>query len=1178
MIAIDQILEDAARLNSQGDSTSALHLLEEAVKMTPGHTGLLHELAQLCRDCGDHVAALKYFRRLEELCPNDSGLIVPLGIELAETGDYRTALDYFNSYFNNHGENASLHLLMGICCGKLKMNQEAQAHFEKTIVLAPSDALNHIYLGAFFVDIHQMEKAEERLLEAIRLAPNNALAYNNLGRVYKFQGKSERAVRNFRRALELDPENRVVVNNLLLNLNYLQDMEPAKVFEEHRSLCARVYPNARGHRGQPVHSKDKLRIGYVSGDFHNHSVAYFLEPVLQKHDRQQFEIFCYSNDAEEDETTLRLMSLVDIWKPIIGLNDESAADLVAQDGIDILIDLAGHTLGNRLGLFALKPAPVQVSWIGYPHSTGLAQMDYYITDALCDPPGMTEEFYTERLVRLPAVFCCYLPPGCSPDVTPPPCTKTGIITFGSFNNFAKVNKRLIRLWAEIMGRIPGSRLLLKSISLGSPATQREVLEAFAVHGISADRIAQLSVVKSSQEHLALYSQVDIALDTYPYHGTTTTCEAMWMGVPVVTLAGNTHASRVGVSLLTAVGCPDLIAHSLDMCVEAAVKLASDVAYLCFLRDHLRKMLTESALMDSARLVHDLEAAFHEMQSNTIEKSDAGLNSVIFQAEDAFKKLRLEEAEALYRQLSERFPFNPKFHNDLATVLDSFGRYLEAAGHYTKALFLDDTFTAARFNLANTLKRLGDTKGCEENLRVVVEKCPDYAEALQNLGLLLSESGRLTEAIPFLEKVVAGDPSRIGGWAILGELHYRLGTNLGRALECFDRVLEELPDNSAVLNSKGLVLHEQEDYSGAENCFREALRYSPNDSELLNNLGLTFLARSLPDPALDYFNQALMLKPGEPSAAFNRGMALLVKGDFERGWPAYEQRFHKIDPVFLERIDKPYWQGEPLNGRTLLVRSEQGYGDAIQFSRYLAELSRYCGRIVFECHDRQIAPLFANLSGVDELVIRGDKRPEVDLQVPLLSLPLLCGAGARMPGASGYLKVDLALHNSWGTLIHKEKGRCNLAVGIVWGGRQTRLNADRSVEFSRLAPLFNIKGIKWFSLQVGPEAGILEAGDNNIVDLGSRFTDFTDTAACISSLDLVITIDSAVAHLTGALGVPVWILLKLGSDWRWLIERSDSPWYSSARLFRREQSGGWDDVITTVADALQNVERGEKSEL
>jgi predicted O-linked N-acetylglucosamine transferase (SPINDLY family) len=291
------------------------------------------------------------------------------------------------------------------------------------------------------------------------------------------------------------------------------------------------------------------------------------------------------------------------------MSDDRAAETIQRDKIDILTDLAGHTANNRILLFARKPAPVQVSWIGYPATTGLSAMDYKIVDSYTDPPGMTEQYYTEKLLRMPESFLCYLPDKDSPEVGPLPALSSGHITFGSFNNFAKVTPEAMDVWAKILQALPGSRLVLKAKSLSGKGIREHIADTFMQRGIAAERLHMLGWEPSVGDHLGTYNRIDISLDTFPYNGTTTTCEALWMGVPVITLAGNTHASRVGVSLLINAGVSELIAKTCDEYLAIAVALATDTRRLQSMRERLRNMMRQSPLTDAKRFVNALETHY-----------------------------------------------------------------------------------------------------------------------------------------------------------------------------------------------------------------------------------------------------------------------------------------------------------------------------------------------------------------------------------------------------------------------------------------------------------------------------------------------------------------------------------------------------------------------------------------
>jgi predicted O-linked N-acetylglucosamine transferase (SPINDLY family) len=362
----------------------------------------------------------------------------------------------------------------------------------------------------------------------------------------------------------------------------------------------------------------RLRIGYVSPDFRAHAVANFFEPLLSCHDRSQFFIACYSNCPAPDAVTRRIESAADLFRDITALDDAAAADLIRSDGIDVLVDLAGHTARNRLLCFARKPAPVQVTYLGYPDTTGLSAIDARFTDALADPPH-TDIYHSESLIRLPAPFLCYQPPVDAPSPAPPPMLANGYITFGSFNNFTKLNRQTIKLWAQLLKSVLTARLLLKADALADPLVAESARAAFAPHGIPAQRLTLSGFVPTTAGNLDFYRNIDIALDPSPYNGTTTTCEALLMGVPVVTLAGQTHVSRVGVSLLTGVELTSLISTDADDYIRRAAVLAVDVNQLTTLRETLRARLLRSPLADAGRLAANIESAYRTLFSQWCQK-------------------------------------------------------------------------------------------------------------------------------------------------------------------------------------------------------------------------------------------------------------------------------------------------------------------------------------------------------------------------------------------------------------------------------------------------------------------------------------------------------------------------------------------------------------------------------
>jgi predicted O-linked N-acetylglucosamine transferase (SPINDLY family) len=333
---------------------------------------------------------------------------------------------------------------------------------------------------------------------------------------------------------------------------------------------------------------------------------------LKHHDHNQFEILCFSDIARPDAMTAQLRAGADAWHDIHGQSDENVTKLIHENKIDILIDLAGHSAHNRLLVFARRPAPVQINYLGYPASTGLSAMDYRLTDMHSDPPGKTEHLHTEEMLRLPTTNWCYSPMDGAPAVGPSPAAAGKPICFGSFNHLEKITPRTVALWSRILREVPSSRLFLKSSGFGTPSVRRQVAERFASHGIVPDRLDFIGREPNILSHFALYDRMDISLDTFPYHGTTTTCDAIWMGVPVVTLAGNVHLSRVGASLLSSVGLPDLIARDEDQYVAIATQLARDIPRLADLRGSLREQMKASPLMDAPRFARNVESAYRDV--------------------------------------------------------------------------------------------------------------------------------------------------------------------------------------------------------------------------------------------------------------------------------------------------------------------------------------------------------------------------------------------------------------------------------------------------------------------------------------------------------------------------------------------------------------------------------------
>ena len=605
---------------------------------------------------GRHDEAEKLYQGLCQADRLDANARLMCGLISGLRGDSARAEDYCRQALALDPKLAVAHFNLGIALRSQKKLLEACQSFKRATELLANygeamDALAHAYislcdlpaaarvlgeivstwpsktealsnLGSVYQDMGRIEDAIAAYDGALKINPRLAGTLSNLGNAYLGRGDFDQAERCYRQCLAANPENFRVRSNFLMLLNYLPDADAAKVFEEHlewgRVAHTRIPLMDTIHPVHPMEeSQRRLRLAYLSSDFREHSVASFIGPVLQHHDRSRFEVFCYSDLPVPDETTRRLMGDVEVWRDIAEMSDAETARLIREDRIDILIDLAGHTGNNRLGIFAAKPAPVQMTWLGYPNTTGLSTIDYRITDGIADPAG-EEVYYSEALLHLDGCFLCYQPDPNTPDVAPLPALANGHVTFGSFNNFSKINPGVLQLWSEVLKQVPGSRLLIKCPALTDDTVRVRVSAALQALGIGTERVDLLGHTRTRQEHLALYARVDIAVDTFPYNGTTTTCEALWMGVPVLSLAGQRHAGRVGASLLRAAGLADWLAESPEAFVAIARRRASDIGALATLRASLRQQVEASPLCDAESFTHRLETALLQACADTAQ--------------------------------------------------------------------------------------------------------------------------------------------------------------------------------------------------------------------------------------------------------------------------------------------------------------------------------------------------------------------------------------------------------------------------------------------------------------------------------------------------------------------------------------------------------------------------------
>lgn len=593
-----------------------------ALKIAPDFAEAYSNLGTIKKRLGQLDDAVALFRRALEIKPDFAEVHCNLGSAQQALGQLDNAAISYLKAIGLKPAFAEAHSNYGTVLRQIGQPQQAETSFRRALQFNPGFADAHNNLGIVLTLYGKLDEALACYRRALEIRPGFAEAHMNLGIALKDLGRLDEALVSIRRALEIDPDYAVAYDNLLFIHNYLGNQPASLMLEEARRYGEVVAKAARPFTAWP-NSADPdrcLRVGLVSGDLCNHPVGYFLVGVLEALISQaanRVELFGYANRFSDDETGKRIRACCQGWHSVVGLPDDILAKLVREDGIDILIDLSGHTAHGRLPVFAWKPAPVQVSWLGYFATTGVAEMDYFIADPWTLPPS-EEAYFTERVWRLPETRLCFTPPEVELEVGPLPTLSKGYVTFGCFNNLTKMNDAVVALWARVLANVPNSRLFLKSQQIREPLIRKSIAERFAAHGIDSNRLILEEYVPRAS-YLAAYHQVDIGLDPFPYPGGTTTVEALWMGVPVLTLTGERFLSRQGDGLLMNAGLPEWVASSPDDYVARAVSHASDLQRLAALRNGLRQQVLASPIFDAKRFAMHFENAMRNMWKKWCEQ-------------------------------------------------------------------------------------------------------------------------------------------------------------------------------------------------------------------------------------------------------------------------------------------------------------------------------------------------------------------------------------------------------------------------------------------------------------------------------------------------------------------------------------------------------------------------------
>jgi predicted O-linked N-acetylglucosamine transferase (SPINDLY family) len=886
---------------------------------------------------------------------------------------------------------------------------EAVACFLRAETLEPDQPAHQNNRALALKRLDRLEESEAVLRSLVARWPADSEAWTNLGEVCKSQGNIAAAVAAQRQALALRPDLAAAHSNLCLSLQYDGAIDRAAVFAEHRRYGERFGRPTSPPRSF-LNSSDPdrpLRIGYVSPDFRKHAAARFIEPMLMSRDRQQFQVFLYGELAEPDAITRRFAAQVEAFRTTAGRSADEVAAQIAADGIDILVEMAGHTAHHRLDVMARRPAPISTTYLGYPDTTGLTTIDYRLTDGVLDPPG-AEAFSTEKLIRLPGSFACFHPPLGSPEVAPPPCQSRGYVTFGSHHQLFKLNDDVLRLWKRVLDAVPNARLMLLRNTF-TTSLETRMRKRLASVGIDPARAEFFRPQRDDVEYLNLFAQMDVVLDAFPFNGHTTNCEALWMGVPVVTLRGERPAARLASSVLTALGRSEWIAATPDEYVAIAARLASDADELARSRAALRDAMRRT-VCDAPTFMRGLEAEYRAMWRRWCAEQPAAVRvaatttptgpalSVAEHSRQGLEHIRAnrpQEALPHFQAVVTREPQNAAGHFNLGNLLKMLGRDAAAADAHRTAALLDPRMrplvqsSAAEAPVERQVSGWNAERAMDEArklasdgrwpevaaaCRKVLELDANHADALGLMGVALHELTRAAESVEFYRRSLAVRPNAPAVWNYLGNTYQTL-SRWDDAIEAYRKAVEYDPACGGALCNLGHLLNDQGRVDEAREYLKTADRLDPNGlPRLLSAVGLPIIYDSAEElyarrRALEANMQALIADRFEVDLTHKQVPTLFYAA------------YHGVNDRPLQQMAaKLYRAPQPVEKRRLKPRSSRlrvGF-----LSRYFC--NHTMGRLNLDWvrqFDRKVAEVFVIAPPHDDTAGRGF-RAAADTFVPL----------------------------------------------------------------------------------------------------------------------------------------------------------------------------------------------------
>ncbi len=903
---------------SIGNTLQSMGRLEDALPSYRRATELAPDYAEAHSNLANALQSLGHLDRAEASCraalrvkPDYPQALCNLGNTLHAMGRLEEAVASYSRALQIEPAYADALSNLGNVFQALGRPEEAVASYQSALSINPMLAQAHSNLANTLHALGRLDEAEACCRNALRISPAYAEVYSNLGNALQAQGRLDEAIASYRRALEIKPDFASAHSNLLFALNYHPDLSGEDVFAAYRDYEQQFaqphYGSWQGHDNDRTASR-RLKVGYVSPAFQSHAVRHFLEPLLARHDPAVVEVFAYAELACDDTVTARYQHIVAHWVPTRGMSDEVLAARIRADAIDILVDVAGHTGGNRLQVFARKPAPVSLHWLDFGYTTGLTAIDYYLCDSTTVPVG-SEALFSEQPWRLDGPSLVYRPAENMGAISALPAIASGCITFGTLTRAVRINHRTVRAWARILDEVPGSQLVVDSRDFRSVKAQEALAQKFVDLGVDRQRLR----IGCHSPPWDVLRGIDIGLDCFPHNSGTTLFESLYLGVPFVTLEGRASVGRLGASILQSVGLPEWVANSEDDYVRIAVAMAANPTKLASLRSGLRATMESGPLMDELGFARKVEAAYRSMFE-------------LWATRQAKDKAR-DDAQAQVRE---------------GNLAKDAGRLAQAATSYQQALLDDPTCIEACCNHGVVMQMLGRPDEARASYRRTLQLDPDCASAHNNLGTILQTQGALASAESSYRQALRVAPGYAGAWSNLGSTLHSLG-RFAEALACCQRALQLQPEYADAHNNLGNSLHAMGRLGEAEACCRAALRLNPNLAEAHNNLGNTLLGLNRLLEARAHFGAAVRLKPNFAQAHSSLTVALAYLSDFTEVVAASDRALE------LQPNDESIWEQRLYN---------LSYHPDLSATDIYAEFVRWGDRFAdpvtdFSGHDRSV---------------------------------------------------------------------------------------------------------------------------------------------------------------------------------------------------------------------------------